>query len=241
MIPVLILGFLLGLQHATEADHLAAVASLVAGRKNLRNILGHGLMWGLGHALALGSFAVLVLLLRGHVPARVADGMETAVGAMLVLLGCSVIYRLARDRIHFHSHRHRDGTVHFHAHSHAADGMPHRNSSHEHSHRPHAMKRSLAVGVMHGLAGSAALVALSAPSGNWLGISMILLFSLGSILGMVALSGIIALPLGLSDRLATGFNNLLQSGIGLVSIAIGVRHMIEHGAVFWQLTLAVVG
>ncbi len=232
MTAILTLGFLLGLQHAMEADHLAAVASLAADRRKIAGIARHGLMWGVGHALALGAFAGAVVLLRGQVPAGLSNALEFAVGVMLVLLGASVLYRLWKSRIHFHVHRHRGGTVHFHAHSHENERQAHDPNHHDHEHERHGVRRSLVIGMMHGLAGSAALIALSAPAGGWAGLAMIALFSLGSILGMVALSSIVALPLAVTGRLATGLNRLLQGAIGVVSIAIGGYHMSQNLAAF---------
>ncbi len=224
MITILGLGFLLGLQHAMEADHLAAVAALAAGRRRLSHIMHHGLFWGLGHALALGAFAAAVVLAQGSIPPQLEAILELAVAAVLIGLGTMVIWRVVRERMHFHLHRHLDGKVHFHAHSHAGEGQTHDETHHEHEHQGHGVRRSLLVGIMHGLAGSAALIALATP-GEWLqGAGFVVLFGLGSVAGMVLLSAVIALPLVLSGRLMTGLNRGLQLGIGCISIAIGGFH-----------------
>ncbi len=228
MLTILGLGFLLGLQHAMEADHVAAVAALTSGdggSGRLRRALRHGLFWGLGHALALTTFAGLVVLARGHIPGGLSLVLELAVAVMLISLGLMVVWRVVRERLHFHLHHHADGKVHFHAHSHAGEHRAHDTNRHDHNHSldhwGHNVRRSLMVGIMHGLAGSAALIALAAP-GQWLqGVGFVLLFGLGSIAGMVVLSSVIALPLVLSGRLMTGLNRGLQLGIGLFSIAIG--------------------
>ena len=226
MLTILGLGFLLGLQHAMEADHIAAVATLTSGgtdRGRLRRALRHGLFWGLGHALALSAFAGIVVLARGHIPGGLSLALELAVAVMLISLGLMVVWRVVRERLHFHLHHHADGKVHFHAHSHAGEHPPHDANRHDHNHdhRGHNVRRSLLVGIMHGLAGSAALVALAAP-GQWLqGVGFVLLFGLGSIAGMVVLSSVIAMPLVLSGRLMTGLNHVMQLCIGLFSIAIG--------------------
>lgn len=224
MLTILGLGFLLGLQHAMEADHIVAVATLASGgadRGRLRRALRHGLFWGLGHALALSAFAGFVVLARGHIPGGLSLALELAVAVMLISLGLMVVWRVVRERLHFHLHHHADGKVHFHAHSHAGEHPTHNANRHDHNHRDHNVRRSLLVGIMHGLAGSAALVALAAP-GQWLqGVGFVLLFGLGSIAGMVVLSSVIAMPLVLSGRLMTGLNRVMQLGIGLFSIAIG--------------------
>jgi ABC-type nickel/cobalt efflux system permease component RcnA len=221
MLAFLGLGFLLGLQHAMEADHVAAVAAMTAGSRRLRQVLRHGLFWGLGHALALSSFAAFVVLARGNVPPGLSAALEFAVACMLIILGVMVIYRVVRERLHFHLHHHAGGKVHFHSHSHAGERQTHDEKRHEHEHNSTSVRRSLAVGVMHGLAGSAALVALAAP-GEWLqGLGFVLLFAAGSIAGMVLLSSVIALPILLSGRVMTGLNRGLQLGAGTISIAIG--------------------
>ncbi|MBT3533762.1 MAG: urease accessory protein [Rhodospirillaceae bacterium] len=224
MFTVIGLGFLLGLQHAMEADHVAAVAAMAAGRKKLRHVVHHGLFWGLGHALALGAFASMVIAVRGNIPKGLGAGLEFAVAIMLIVLGVMVVWRVLRERLHFHIHRHADGKVHFHAHRHAGERRTHDENRHEHEHGKNNVRRSLLVGVMHGLAGSAALIALAAP-GQWLqGAGFVMLFGAGSILGMVLLSSVIALPLVLSGRLMTGLNRSLQLGIGLISIGLGGFH-----------------
>src|SRR5210317_969334 len=121
MMELLLLGLLIGIHHALEADHLAAVASLVTKEKNLnkRRAMHHGIFWGLGHTLTLFIVGLTFLYLDTLVPDNIAQNLEFIVGIMLLGLGAHVIYRLYRDRIHFHHHKHGEQTVHFHAHSHS--------------------------------------------------------------------------------------------------------------------------
>jgi ABC-type nickel/cobalt efflux system permease component RcnA len=239
MFAILGMGFVLGLQHAMEADHVAAVAAMVSGRRKAGQVVRHGLFWGLGHALALAAFAGVVVMARGEVPAALGSTLEFIVGLMLVGLGGLVIWRVIRQRLHFHVHHHSDGNNHFHAHSHAGEKALHRPDEHQHDHARHGLRRSLFVGIMHGLAGSAALVALAAP-GEWAqGLGFVALFGMGSVAGMVVLSSVIALPLAWSGRLVTGFNNGLQIVIGLVSIGIGCLYAFDQApAVLGLLTVA---
>src|SRR4051812_34548972 len=144
MFGVLGLGFLLGMQHALEADHIAAVSSIAARRSDVRDIVKHGLTWGLGHTLMLFMFAGAAILLGHAIPDALARPIETAVGVMLIGLGANVLWRLGRARVHFHAHRHGDGTSHIHVHSHAGESVPHRASPHQHAHGFHW--RSLLVG-----------------------------------------------------------------------------------------------
>jgi len=124
MFGILGLGFLLGMQHALEPDHIAAVSSIAARRTHVGDIVKHGLTWGLGHTLTLVAFAGAAILLGHAIPEAMARPMETAVGVMLVGLGAHVLWRLWRDRVHFHAHGHGDGRVHLHAHSHADETLP---------------------------------------------------------------------------------------------------------------------
>src|SRR5262249_52747650 len=228
MFGILSLGFLLGMQHALEADHIAAVSSIAARRSRIGDIVKHGLTWGLGHTLTLFVFAGCAILLGRAIPEAVAKPMEAAVGIMLMGLGAHVLWRLWRDRVHFHRHGHADGTVHFHAHSHADDTAPHVRSRHMHEHG--FRWRTLLVGLMHGMAGSAALLVLAATqaSSSAAGLGYVLLFGIGSMVGMGVLSAVIAVPLAVSARFLTFANHALQGAVGAVTIAIGLVTLVEN-------------
>jgi high-affinity nickel permease len=226
MFAVLGLGFLLGMQHALEADHIAAVSSIAARRSDVRDIVKHGLTWGLGHTLTLFIFAGLAILLGHAIPDTLARPIETAVGVMLIGLGAHVLWRLWRDRVHFHAHRHGDGVSHIHVHSHAGETTAHAVSAHAHAH-VHVDRfrwRTLLVGLMHGMAGSAALLvlAVSQAASPAVAVAYVLLFGIGSMLGMGALSAVIAVPLAVSARWLTWANRGLQGAVGVVTIAVGV-------------------
>jgi cytochrome c biogenesis protein CcdA len=223
MFGILGLGFLLGMQHALEADHIAAVSSIAARRTDVGDIVRHGLTWGLGHTLTLFAFAGLAILLGHAIPEHFARPIETTVGVMLIGLGGHVLWRLWRDRVHFHSHGHGEGTVHIHAHSHAGETLPHIGASHAHAHG--FRWRTLLVGLMHGMAGSAALLMLvvSQASSPAAGLGYVALFGIGSMVGMGALSAAIAVPLAVSARWLTWANRGLQGAVGIVTIAIGLH------------------
>lgn len=234
MTAFLFLGFLIGMQHALEADHVAAVASIASGERSVRRIVRHGAAWGIGHTLTLLAFGGAVVVLGAAVPEWLAQALELAVGVMLVGLGGWVLCRLARDRIHFHVHRHRGGVVHFHAHSHAGEIRPHDPGRHSHEHPRGVLLRTLLVGVMHGMAGSAALLLLTAASVKPapVGLLYVLLFGLGSIVGMAALSAIIAVPLTYSARFLTWGHRTLQAIVGSATIGLGamILHRADLGA-----------
>lgn len=229
MTTILLLGLLVGMQHALEADHVAAVSSMVAREKSLGGMVRHGTFWGIGHALTLMLFAGAVVGFGLAISDQLASRLELVVGIMLVGLGVHVIYRLIRERVHFHAHRHADGVMHLHAHSHAGDVRRHERSRHDHEHTKRVPLRTLLVGMMHGLAGSAALVVLASSSiGDPVsGLLYIALFGLGSVLGMAFLSAVIAVPLGFSARFLTWANRGLQGGIGVFTIGLGIFVIME--------------
>lgn len=208
-------GFLLGMRHAVEADHLAALASLSTRPTSWVQAVRVGAVWGLGHTVTLFIVSTIVLLADTVVPERIAWGLELAVGVMLVGLGADVLRRLLRASVHFHVHAHDDGTTHFHAHSHAEQDS--------HRHRHGFPGRALVVGLIHGMAGSAALVLLAiakAPSVA-MGFVYIGVFGIGSILGMALLSVAISLPLRYSAQSMKRFENGVHGIIGVATVLIG--------------------
>jgi cytochrome c biogenesis protein CcdA len=236
MTSMLLFGLLLGMRHALEADHVAAVATLVSRHQSGADALRHGLAWGLGHTITLLLFGSAVLWMDGLIPAELARWLELLVGVMLVGLGLDVLRRLSRERVHFHVHQHGPRARHFHAHSHAGeprDGHDPARHRHEHA-KPVAFSvsrwlggmplRALFIGLMHGMAGSAALILLTLESidSAWAGLAYMALFGLGSMVGMGLLSVVIALPLRRSAQGLTWFHNGLQVVIGSVTVVLGV-------------------
>lgn len=225
IISTLALGFLIGMQHATEVDHVAAVCSIASRKSSISSISRHGLFWGIGHTLTLLAVAGSCLVLRTTVPESMANQLEFAVGVMLVGLGVHVLYRVWRDKVHFHSHSHRHGERHLHAHSHRQDKCAHAQSRHEHLHSEGLPWRTLAVGLMHGMAGSAALIVMTAATltSPWWGVAYILVFGIGTAAGMAALSAVIAAPITLTARSLTYANRGLQMAIGLFTFGVGLK------------------
>lgn len=235
MLEILALGLIVGMQHALESDHVAAVSSLATGETTRRRILAHGLFWGVGHSTTLLVVAGGALWLGSRIDARFLAGLEFAVGAMLVGLGGQVLYRLLRDRQHFHIHRHGDGTVHLHAHHHRGESDAHDPGRHHHQHPQGLPLRTLAVGLMHGLAGSGALLVLAATrlGSPAAGLAYIALFGVGSIAGMAVLSGAISVPLSLGARGWTRLRGTLEAAIGSVTTGLGLWIMAENGPAIW--------
>jgi hypothetical protein len=229
-LSVLLIGLTIGMQHAFEADHVAAVSSIAAPRSSVRRIVAHGALWGLGHTLTLMVVAGGAVVFGLNIDPSLAVWLEIFVGAMLICLGGQVVFTMVRNRIHFHRHAHQDGAVHFHAHSHLGETDQHNPRQHDHGHAPRLPIRALFVGIMHGLAGSAALLVLTATTvgSTILGIGYILLFGLGSILGMASLSAVIAIPLSWSAKAITWANNALQGAIGSATVALGVFVVVDN-------------
>jgi len=230
---LLLIGLFIGMRHALDADHLAAVASLVSRKQSLASTIRQGSAWGLGHTLTLLLFGSVVIFMDSVMPEHLARGLELAVGVMLVLLGADVLRRLVRDRIHFHVHRHGSDS-HFHAHSHAGEKVSEHNPSHHHHEHPQGFPlRALMVGLMHGMAGSAAviLLALETVTSPLQGILYILVFGIGSMLGMALLSVVISIPMLFSAGRLTWAHNGLQLLVGLMTVGLGVLVLVENSVI----------
>lgn len=224
MTSVFLFGLLMGVRHAFEADHLAAVASLMTRGRGVRAGVLQGVAWGLGHTLTLLLAGGTCLLAGRAIPERWAARLEIAVGVMLMVLGADVLRRARRDRLHVHVHQHPDGTQHWHAHRHP-EAAPHDPARHEHAHGVRLPARPLLVGLVHGLAGSAALFLLTLQTVPSIvaGLVYIGLFGLGSILGMAALSAAIAVPLRAAARTVSRVQGALEAVVGVATIAIGLK------------------
>ena len=223
------------MRHALEPDHVAAVATLAARSRGPRETVLQGAVWGLGHTITLLAVGGACLLLRATIPQRLAASLEGVVGVMLLLLGADVLVRMRRRGVHLHVHSHGDGTVHLHAHQHAPgtalDTNPAHQDAHDPVHHEHAHvhgfpRRALLVGLVHGLAGSAALLLLTLTTlgSAWLGVAYIAVFGIGSIAGMAVLAGVMSLPLQGPARRFTSWlkwRSGLEAVIGCGTLAVG--------------------
>ena len=229
MLTLFSLSFVLGMRHALEADHAAAVASLALRNHSMSQTLKQGLAWGMGHTMTLLVFSSVVLLLGIVIPARFAQGLEFGVGLMLVGLGLDVMRRLRQEQMHVHLHQHPDRPPHVHVHSHKGEArLP--PAPHEHSH-PHGFPfRALLVGLMHGMAGSAALIllTLNATISPGQAVGYILVFGLGSMLGMGVLSVVMAIPLWYSAHSLTRIHRGLQTCVGIGTTFLGLAVIYQN-------------
>ena len=217
----LTLGFSLGLRHALDPDHLVAVSTIVSEHKSLARSSLVGTFWGLGHTASLFVIGLVIILLRSSIPDRVALWMEMGVAVMLIVLGANVVWRVGRERgFKFHKHEHaHDGQPtheHVHFHSHAA---------HDHRHRIFRLgRRPFVVGMVHGVAGSAALTlgVMGTINSVALGIVYIVVFGVGSIGGMLLMSAIIGAPFAVTARRFSKINGGIRLLAGLLSVAFGL-------------------
>ncbi len=225
-VTILGLGFTLGLKHATEADHLAAVSTIVSERKSLWSSMFIGGIWGLGHTISLVIAGVFVLLLNFEISQQRERMLEFFVGVMLVLLGLNVLRKIIKGgTLHFHTHEHA-GQQHVHPHLHEAGVKDVPQTHHGYKFSP----RALVIGMVHGLAGSAALMLLIIPTidSRPLGLLYIIIFGIGSIGGMMLMSLLVGLPFFLTKTLNFNrFNLVLQSVAGLVSVGLGILIIYE--------------
>lgn len=226
-VSVLALGLVFGLKHAVEADHVAAVSTIVSERKSLLSSSLIGGLWGVGHTLSLLIAGVVVILLHVQIGEKTALALEFGVALMLIALGVNAIRKLARGgRLHFHMHRHGQ-RLHVHPHI-------HEQSSEDHPATHHGFRlgaRPLLIGMMHGLAGSAALMllVLSTIPSPFIGMVYILVFGFGSICGMMLMSLFVGLPFRLTaDRFRRA--HLTVRGLaGLFSLGFGLFMVYEIG------------
>lgn len=235
IVSILVFGFLFGLKHAVEADHLAAVSAIVSERKSIWSSSLVGGLWGIGHTISLVVAGIAVIVLHIEIGERLASALEFGVALMLIALGINALRKLMRGgTLHFHQHQHFG---HAHLHPHLHDGAS-ENSADEtvETDTHHGLRigaRPLLVGIVHGLAGSAALMllVLSTIESQLVGMIFIAVFGIGSIGGMMLMSALVGLPIHLTaNRFASG-TRVLQGLAGALSLCFGLFMIYEIGYV----------
>jgi ABC-type nickel/cobalt efflux system permease component RcnA len=215
LLVVALVAVVLGLRHATDPDHLAAVATLIAGTEEraARAAARLGLAWGLGHATSLFAFGVPIVLFKAYLPDGVERGAETGVGVVIVALALWLLIRWRRGLFHVHVHAHE--RVHAHGHVHDGDGHPHRAVP---ARRP---AQAFAIGLVHGLAGSAGVgvLLLASIHDHLLAVGALAIFAVCTALSMALLSTGVGRAFA-SAPLQGSFNRLAP-GLALVSLAFG--------------------
>jgi hypothetical protein len=241
-LSIIAVGFFLGMRHATDPDHVVAVTTIVSRQRNLLKAAFTGIFWGIGHTLTIFVVGSAIILFDVVIPARIGLSMELSVGLMLIVLGAMNIVSFMRTArtvapageasrvVHSHPHVHGD-YVHSHAHGHAPE-------SHAHSHQTpltwldrifgrigfYQQLRPLVVGIVHGLAGSAAvalLILTTIRNPHW-AMVYLLVFGVGTVGGMMLITMSIASAFNFFGRRHQNFSHWLGLASGLVSLAFGL-------------------
>ena len=225
VVGLLGLGLIYGLKHATEADHIVAVSAIVSEHKKLARAAIVGGLWGAGHTASLVVVGMIVLALRVAIPQRVAGWLEFSVALMIIALGVIAFRKALNRRSDLHAHRHGHGMfLHSHLHFHEAEDRTNAKAA-KHTHRVARIGvKPMIVGAVHGLAGSAALtlLVLTQIASPMLGLVYLAIFGIGSILGMLVMSGLVGLPFVISSRKLGGVHYRLQMLAGLLSVVFGL-------------------
>jgi len=260
LLSIIALGFFLGMRHATDPDHVIAVTTIVSRQRSIRHAALIGILWGLGHTITIFLVGSAIILFGVVIPPKLGLTMELSVGLMLILLGVlnlsgftswitETFTPSSRDgqdhshpHVHSHTHTHQQGDF-VHAH-------PHHHEPEQHGHAEDATPvgwmdrifgqlglyqavRPLAVGLVHGLAGSAAvalLVLTTIRDPRW-AIAYLLVFGLGTIAGMMLITAAIALPFKYSQSRFARLNRGLAVASGILSIAFGIFIVYQMGYV----------
>ena len=214
---VVVVAILLGLRHASDPDHLAAVTTLLASGKEraVRGAGELGLAWGLGHALTLIAFGLPVVLLNRYLPERIQQAAETAVAVVIVYLGIRLLVRWRQGMFHVHPHEHR-GRRHSHLHGHAEE------RGHAHRHRTRTPFGAFAIGLVHGMGGSAgvSVLLLAGVESTALAVTSLVLLAVFTAVSMWLLSTVFGLTL-VSRPLRSSFNGVAPV-LGVSSLAFGI-------------------
>ncbi len=217
---VLLISLLLGLRHASDPDHLAAVTTLIASeeRERIRRATCMGLLRGLGHGTTLIVVGLPLVLLGQYLPERVGQAAEVAIGAIIVVLAVRLLVRWHRGVFHAHAHSHEGGETHRHLHSHA-DGSVH---DHAHNVTLRTPLSAYGVGLVHGVGGSGGitLLLLSTISNTSEAVAALLVFVAGTAVSMALLSTAFGLAIA-TGPLARNFERVAPV-LGVLAAAFGI-------------------
>lgn len=240
---IIAVGLFLGMRHATDADHVIAVTTIISRQGNLRHAALTGWFWGLGHSLTILLVGALLIHLGLTIPARLGQGMELSVSIMLIVLGLASLARFVRSLPQTSQDHHGPVLVHSHPHSHGdyIHNHPHGHDPEAHPHRPdqtplawldrtlgrvgvYQHLRPLLVGVVHGLAGSSAvalLVLAAIPDLRW-ALAYLLAFGAGTITGMMLITISLASVFAFAGRKSPALSHWLGFASGLASLLFGM-------------------
>ncbi len=244
LLSIVALGFFLGMRHATDADHVIAVTTIVSRERSLQGAAWAGALWGVGHTITIMLVGAPLILFSVAIPPRIGLTMELSVGLMLILLGIVNLAAIVRSIRHAkalagattqvtHSHTHQHGDyVHKHPHGHGPELHPHRIDDTPLARidrrfarlSSYSLVRPLVVGVVHGLAGSAAvalLVLTTIRSPGW-ALAYLLVFGMGTVAGMMLVTVAVSMPFAYSSGRFAATNRGLRMATGLLSLGFGL-------------------
>jgi len=251
LLSIIALGFFLGMRHATDPDHVIAVTTIVARHRKISHAAVIGAFWGVGHTLTILIVGGGIILFGWVIPTRIGLSMEFSVGLMLILLGVLNLTGMLQwitdaftsatgiqGIAHSHPHSHGD-YIHTHAHQHDPETHPHAPTetplswSDRHFGRIglYQVMRPLIVGLVHGLAGSAAvalLVLTTIRNSKW-AVVYLLVFGIGTIAGMMLITGAMVLPFAYTGKRFSRLNGGLRIASGLISVGFGLFLVYEIG------------
>ena len=250
LFSIIAIGFFLGMRHATDPDHVIAVTTIVSRQRDIKHAALIGILWGVGHTIAIFMVGAAIILFGLVIPPRVGLSMELSVGLMLILLGIlnlsGVIGWLtekwtpSRKAAHSHPHVHGD-YIHNHPHGHSPEIHGHAEDATPVSWLDRAfgklgiyqVVRPLTVGLVHGLAGSAAvaLLVLTTIRTPVAAVAYLLVFGIGTIAGMMLITAVIAMPFTFSQTRFTRLNRSLGMASGLISLCFGLFIVYQMGFV----------
>jgi len=249
LLSIIALGFFLGMRHATDPDHVIAVTTIVSRERSVRSAAWIGALWGLGHTLTILFVGAGIILAGWVIPVRLGLSMEFSVGLMLILLGVfnltGILQRITEsltpapgDNGPPHSHPHQGEFFHLHVHGRDAERTLGHLDRLFGRLGLYQMIRPLAVGIVHGLAGSAAvaLLVLTTIQNPWWALTYLLVFGFGTVAGMMLITSAIAVPIAYSGRRFAGFGNMLAIASGVLSVGFGCFLAYQIGFVNGLLT-----
>ncbi len=261
LLSLLAVGFFLGMRHATDADHVVAIATIVTRERNLKGAAAIGALWGLGHAVTVAVVGCAIILFGVVIPPRIGLAMEFAVGIMLVVLGLFTLAAIAKQAraalalqlLHGHDNAlraHANGHTHAHVHGDYVHTHAHGHSGQAHGHPEHATPqawldrhfgrlglyqtlRPVVIGIVHGLAGSAAvaLLVLTAIRDPLWGLIYLLVFGVGTIAGMMLITVAIAAPFAIGASRLPMISTGVRAFAGVLSLGFGLFLMYQIGIV----------
>lgn len=237
---VLGFGFLLGLRHATDADHVVAITTLLGKHRKIRHSTFIGILWGIGHSITVTLIAIPIIFYSFTVPPGLGLILEFFVGVLLVTLGVLTLSGLTEKisrhftnpTIHKHAHESTAGKPHSHVHFHVSDNL----SKNLHHIGTFQIVRPIVVGLIHGLAGSAAitLLILSTIKNPTLSVFYLFIFHFGVIIGMMIITTLLGASIVLVKKKSENLNKYLITASGVLSFGFGIFIMYRTGTLFFN-------